>query len=147
MALLYGIDLGHKDIKVVAGRKKGHVFELHRAFSIPVDSSEDPEDSILAATARLKEALGKAPGARFGVSGRDLIIRYTQVPQVPLWRLRRLMQFELHEMAEQAGDRLAADYNLISIPGGEDQDETVMVAVVKEHFLEGRHRAVAAACG
>lgn len=147
MALSCGIDLGSRAIKVVCGRRKGPLIELHRVFSIPVDPSTQDGDPPLAAVPRLTEALGKQPGARYSVSGRDLIIRYTQVPPVPLWRLKLLMDFELREMADQAGEPLASDYNLLHVPGREEGDESVMVAVVKERFLEGRHQALAGAVG
>jgi type IV pilus assembly protein PilM len=146
MAMQAGIDLGSRAIKVVVGKPKGPAFELHRAFALPVDLEGDGEAAILEAAQGLRSELGKAPGARFSVSGRELIIRYTKVPPVPVWRLRLLMDFEIREMAEQAGSLLASDYNLIAATGP-DGDETVLVAVVKEPFLNARHQAVTDACG
>ena len=147
MGLKVGIDLGSRAIKVIAGEMKGPLFSVQRAFSIPVEMSGDPEESLLAAVGGLKEYLGKAPGARFSLSGKELIIRYTQVPPVPTWRLRLLMDFEVREMAHQAGEPLASDYNLVSVPGKGGGEETVLVAVVKERFLAARNDAVRAACG
>jgi type IV pilus assembly protein PilM len=142
-----GIDLGTRQIKVISGRKKGPLFALQRAAVIAVENAEDVEAAILAAIAELKPLLGKAPGARFGVSGREVIIRYTKVPPVPIWRLRLLMDFEVREMAEQAGEPLASDYNLVHVPGRDVDEDTVLVAVVKEHFLAQRFGAVSAAIG
>ncbi|NRA96146.1 MAG: pilus assembly protein PilM [Planctomycetes bacterium] len=147
MAQVVGIDLGARAIKVVAGKSKGPIFEVHRAFSVPVALDGDPESNLLEAASQLNSELGKAPGARYGLSGKELIIRYTKVPPVPLWRLKLLMDFEVREMAEQAGEPLACDYNLVHIPGAESDDETVLVAVVKEPFLEARHSAITAAVG
>ncbi|MEE2711561.1 MAG: pilus assembly protein PilM [Planctomycetota bacterium] len=146
MAQVFGLDLGARAIKVVVGKSKGPIFELQRAFSLPVGLAGDPERSLLASIPGLAE-LGKAPGARFGLSGKELIIRYTKVPPVPLWRLKLLMDFEVREMAEQAGEPLACDYNLVHIPGADSDDETVLVAVVKEPFLDARYAAISAAVG
>lgn len=147
MAQVFGIDLGARAIKVVAGKSKGPIFEVQRAFSVPVALDGDPEANVLDAVSTLKAELGKAPGARFGLSGKELIIRYTKVPPVPLWRLKLLMDFEVREMAEQAGEPLACDYNLVHIPGSDADDETVLVAVVKEHFLAARHKAITESVG
>lgn len=147
MARSVGIDIGSSAIKVVAGRARGPAFEMERAFTIPVDRSRGVEEGVLEALASLKGELGKAAGSRFSVSGRELIIRYTKVPPVPLWRLRLLMDFEVREMSEQAGEALASDYNLIHQAGGDDGEETLLVAVVKEPFLRARHRAIAEAVG
>lgn len=147
MGMAVGIDLGTRQIKVISGRKKGPLFALQRAAVIPVASADDVESAILAALPELKPLLGKAPGARFGVSGREVIIRYTKVPPVPIWRLRLLMDFEVREMAEQAGEPLASDYNLVHVPGRDADEDTVLVAVVKENFLAQRYAAVGAAIG
>ncbi|HMS16478.1 MAG TPA: pilus assembly protein PilM [Planctomycetota bacterium] len=147
MALSVGIDLGSSSIKVIAGRAKGPVFEVTRAFSLPVGGGDDSESSVLNTVAGLKPELGKAAGARYSVSGRELIIRYTKVPQVPLWRLRLLMDFEIREMAEQAGDALASDYNVVNAQAEGGGEETLLVAVVKEPFLLARHDALRQAIG
>lgn len=147
MAQQVGIDLGSSSIKVVVGEMKGPLFILKRTFTLPVGSAAEPEEAILAAIGGLKESLEKAPGSRFSLSGKELIIRYTQVPPVPTWRLRLLMDLEVREMSGQAGETLASDYNLVSVPGKGGGDETVLVAVVKEPFLVARTTAVAESCG
>lgn len=146
MSLEVGIDLGSSEIKVIAGRTKGPLFEVHRALRLPVDPTDPPEAGVLDAVNMLAAELGKAPGARYSVSGKELIIRYTKVPPVPVWRLRLLMDFEVKEMAEQAGNDLACDYNLVHFDG-KDDDETVLVSVVKEAFLAARHDAIKGAVG
>ena len=99
--------------QVVAGTIKGTVFTITKIAQTEVPLSDDPETAILAALPDLASELGEkvkknAKGARFGLSGKELIIRYTQVPPVPLWRLRLLMEFEVREMAA-AGRRLARE--------------------------------------
>ena len=130
-----GIDLGARNLRLVAGTVKGSVFTVTKIAQAEVRPSDDPETAILAALPDLAAELGdklkkNARGARFGLSGKELIIRYTQVPPVPLWRLRLLMDFEVREMAQQAGDALASDYNLVTLPNATGED-TVLVAVCK----------------
>jgi type IV pilus assembly protein PilM len=147
---LIGIDLGSRNLRLVAGTIKGTVFTITKIAQAEVKLGDDPEAAILAALPDLAAELDdkfrkKAGGARFGLSGKELIIRYTQVPPVPLWRLRLLMDFEVKEMAAQAGDSLASDYNLVTLPNAAQGDDTVLVAVCKESFLAARFDAVKAA--
>lgn len=146
-----GIDLGSRRVRAVLGEKRGALFVVKRAVEIEVPHADDPETATLAALGELRRSFGKelktGAGARFGLSGKDLIVRYTTVPPVPLWRLRLLMDFEVREMAQQAGGSLASDYNLVSPPEAKDGEETVLVAVCKETFLDARFNAVQAEFG
>ncbi|MEZ5989969.1 MAG: hypothetical protein R3F30_12750 [Planctomycetota bacterium] len=53
-----------------------------------------------------------------GLTGRDLILKYTKVPTVPDWQLAKLMDFEVEQIAAQAGGNLSADYNLLPVADG-----------------------------
>lgn len=137
MARGIGFDLGTHTLRALVVERKGPVLELLRAVEIPV--AGDDEEAVLAATSELS-CVGKAAGARFSVSGKDVIIRYTQVPPVAAWRMRLLLDLEVKEMAHQAGSPLAADYNIVG--GGKGDQEMVLVAVAREHFLSSRFEAV-----
>lgn len=142
MAHLTGIDPGTLAIRVVQGQMSGPLFKLLRMARIEIEPEEDVELAILHAMQRELPRLKLKPGVtRLGLTGRDLMIRYTTVPPVPLWRLRMLMDFEVADMASSSGDQLCADYNLLR-QTSEDADETVLVALVKEHFLEMRVAAL-----
>lgn len=142
MALLTGIDPGTCSIKVVQGQMSGPIFKLTRVLSIPIDPEEDREVEILQALqAELPSYKLKQAKTRLGVTGRDLMIRYTNVPPVPLWRLKMLMDFEIQDMSSSSGDELVADYNLLTA-GDDDGDEKVLVSLVKSHFHEARLRAL-----
>lgn len=137
MADLIGIDPGACSVKVVGGQMNGPIFSLTHLTCIDVEPVEDREGAILSEVALASQAARKLKGlARLGVTGRDLMIRYTTVPPVPLWRLRLLMDFEVQEMARQAGDGLTADYNLLD--ANESSDETVLVSLLKTRFLDDR---------
>ncbi len=142
MALLTGIDPGTYSIKVVQGQMNGPLFKLLRVAEFEVDPSGDVESDILRLLQSELPGLGLKPGiVRAGATGRDLMIRYTSVPPVPLWRLRMLMDFEVQDMSTSSGDVLVADYNILHSEV-DDGDETVLVSLVKNHFLEGRLRAI-----
>ncbi|MEE9392873.1 MAG: pilus assembly protein PilM [Planctomycetota bacterium] len=142
MALLTGIDPGTYSIKVLQGQMSGPLFKLTRAIEVPVEADGDVEVSILQEIQASLPAQKLKPGVnRLGITGRDLMIRYTNVPPVPLWRLKMLMDFEIQDMASSSGDPLASDYNILTNET-EDGDETVLVGLVKSHFLESRIRAL-----
>jgi type IV pilus assembly protein PilM len=137
MAVSVGIDFGAAAAKVIVGRKNGPLFSVQRALHLPLDDRE--------LEGALKGALGKAPGARFSLSGEDLIIRYVQVPPVPLWRLKLLMDLEVQSMSEKSQDELLHDFNVLG-PLGND-DETVLLSVVRAHLLEERFASLQRAVG
>src|SRR5690606_25297251 len=71
-----------------------------------------------------------------GIAGRDMTLRYTQVPPSPDWQLRNLMELEIADLASQSGDALSADYNLLP-PTGEDADsDTVLMALARNDALD-----------
>jgi type IV pilus assembly protein PilM len=142
MAILTGIDPGTHSVKVVQGQMAGPIFKLIRAFEVPVDPEEDIESEILRGLqSGLASAKLKPGAARLGLTGRDLMIRYTTVPPVPIWRLKMLMDFEIEDMSSSSGEDLAADYNLLANEAA-DGDERVLVGLVKRSFIDARLRAL-----
>ena len=78
----------------------------------------------------------KLGNSRVALSGKDVNVRYTRVPRVPDWQLRKLMKFEVAEVGEQSGEGVASDFNLLpELPesGGED---IVLLAMARENLLE-----------
>ncbi|MFT4647896.1 MAG: Tfp pilus assembly PilM family ATPase [Glaciecola sp.] len=125
-----GIDIGRSTVKAIKGHLKGgtfHVtdFRLHDAESESVgDRWRELEDDFTLAHTRV------------GLSGKDVNIRYTRVPRVPDWQLRKLMRFEVAEIGETSGEGVASDFNLLpDLPeaGGED---IVLLAMARESLLE-----------
>lgn len=141
MASLIGIDLGTYAIKVVSGVMKGPLFSVQRVLHVPVDPEGDRESSILSEVSAFLAAAKLKPGiVRVGATGRDVMARYTTVPSVPVWRLRMLMDFEVKDMAEAAGDSLTADYNILRT--NDDGDDVVLVSLVKQAMLDRRLTAI-----
>lgn len=86
-------------------------------------------------------------GLAVGLAGRDMTLRYTQVPPSPDWQLRSLMELEIQDIASQSGGGLSADYNLL--PKGEDGAEmdTVLMALARNDALDRVAAEVSAAGG
>ncbi len=138
MSRATGIDGGAYAVKAVSGTLRGSTLVLERVVRIPTPPAEDRESAILDILGGLGTSSLRSREARLGLTGRDVIIRYTHVPPVPLWRLRLLMDFEVAEMARSSGDELSSDYNILTLPGGSESEETVMVGLAKTSFLSAR---------
>jgi type IV pilus assembly protein PilM len=123
-----GLDVGTVTTRLVEARLHRGVFEIRRASSVPT-----------AELARRARELGlKGARATVGVTGRDMILRLTQVPPVPAWQLRDLMAYEIDDVAEQSGDVLAADFNILTGARLHAEDEMVLLALVRESLIEER---------
>ncbi len=75
-------------------------------------------------------------GAVLGLSGRDMTLRYTQVPPSPDWQLRNLMELEIQDLASQSGGSLSADYNLLPVTGEEVEMDTILLALARDEALD-----------
>ncbi|MEM7306036.1 MAG: pilus assembly protein PilM [Planctomycetota bacterium] len=125
-----GIDVGTSTAKVLRGHVKGNSF-LVDGFAVAPNPSGDIDGGWGALE------LGFKPNnARVGVTGREVNIRYTRVPRVPDWQLRKLMRFETEEIASQADAGVASDFNVLpEIPEIEGED-VVLLAMARESLLE-----------
>ncbi|MFT7464411.1 MAG: type IV pilus assembly protein PilM, partial [Pseudohongiellaceae bacterium] len=134
-ASVVGIDLGGSTARLVEGRLKGGAFEIHVARAVPLN-----------ALAQAVVDLGlKGKPAVVGVTGRDMILRTTQVPTVPPWQLDELLSYEVSDIAEQSGDKLAADFEFLGGTASFSDDDMVLLALVRNSLIEERQRELASA--
>lgn len=125
-----GADIGLRTAKFLRGAWKGNTFHA-TDFQVVDHRGSD----VAGAWARC-ELDFKPKDARIGLTGRDVNIRYTRVPQVPDWQLRKLMRFEVAEIGEQSGSQVASDFNLLpNLPELEGED-VVLLAMARESLLE-----------
>ena len=127
-----GVTIGSHSLRAVKLRKKGDRYIVTRVFSDRLDESTRP------VAGRALSASGfKGTAATVGLTGRDVIIRYTQVPPVPEWRLRTLMKFEVEEVGQQSGGDVSADYRALNLPDpeGTRDDDTILVALARNKYL------------
>ena len=142
-----GVDVGARTVRLVSGREKGGQFQLltvgmaerkRAADGTPADSIEDATASAVAETDPKK-----APTV-VGLSGRDLMLRYSQAPLLPVHRLKVLMDFEVQEISEKIDGEVSADYNLLPGEIGDGGEQMVLIAMAKDGYLEPRVDAVGA---
>jgi len=135
-----GIDIGGHAVKIAVIQKKGGVSRATRLFRATLAGDTD----FVRVQGALKRASITGGPGLLGITGRDLIIRYTHVPPVPDWRLKLLMQFEINEVSGQSGGEVAADYRRINLPVEADE-ETVLVSLARNTWLQPRLSASRAA--
>jgi type IV pilus assembly protein PilM len=145
-ALGAGVTIGSRTIRVLeVKRKKDGGWQVTKALIAPIGDGAASESTRLSeAKAALKTANSKAR-ALVGLSGKELIIRYTQVPPVPDWRLEMLMNFEIQEVSEQSGGDVSAAYAQLGIDDATSGDNVVLVALAKNGHLVPRLEAAAEA--
>jgi type IV pilus assembly protein PilM len=130
-----GLDVGGETTRFVAGRVKGGAFEI-------LSAGETPSDELPAALA----AAGlKGVPSVVGVTGRDMILRTTFVPPVPDWQLDELMSYEVDDIAEQSGDALVADHELLGGAARSGDEDLVLLALVRDSLVTEQSATIGAA--
>ena len=128
-----GLDLGHAQVRLaIAEAKKGN-YRLKRYMTAVPERGETPAE---AAAAELGAVAKKAGALNIGLTGSDLMMRYLPVPPVEDWRLERLMDFEIREIEGRSGSSMASSYNLLPVPRGLDDEDTMLLGLVREDLLE-----------
>ncbi len=120
------VDMGSHTTKVLELRDGKTGLKVMRFAAFP---TEEADEELLQSGIPLKAAV-------VGLAGRDMTLRYTQVPPSPDWQLRNLMDLEIDELSSQSGDQLSADYNLLPVLGEEQDSETVLMALARNEALE-----------
>ncbi len=136
-----GIDIGTSSAKILRGEVKGTSF-LVTGFAL----SPNPAHTVEGGWAGLEPEF-KLGDCRVGLTGREVNVRYTRVPRVPDWQLRKLMRFEAAEVEGQSEAAVASDFNVLpQIPEIEGED-VVVLCMARESLLEehlaclGEHKA------
>jgi len=128
-----GITIGGHTVRGLAVRKKGDAFIVTKVVSAPAEQVSAADAGRFLASKGLKGA-----PAKLGLAGKDVIIRYNQVPPVPEWRLKNLMKFEVLEVSGQSGGEVSADYRKLNLPDpdGTRGEDTVLVCLARNPYLE-----------
>ncbi len=125
-----GVDVGARSSVFLRGQYKGNTFRV-TDFGYTEHAGPD-----VAGGWRASELDFKPTAARIGVTGRDVNIRYTRVPRLPDWQLKKLMGFEVAEVGGQSGAAVASDFNVLPpLPEIEDED-VCLLGMVRESLLE-----------
>lgn len=132
-------DLGSHGAKVLVAAAGKHGVKVLRFAAAVV--GEDGEAPTPPSTA------GPLRGVVCGLSGRDMMLRYSQVPPTPDWQLRNLMDLEIAGIAQNSGGAVSADYNLLPAQDPEAGLDTVMLALAKDDALDRLQGVVKATGG
>jgi type IV pilus assembly protein PilM len=128
-----GVTIGSHSLRAVKVRRKGAAYVVQRVFADRLNEDTRPVAGRALAARGLKGG-----GATVGLTGRDVIIRYSQVPPVPDWRLRTLMAYEVEEVSSQSGGDVSADYRKLNLPDpeGTRDEETILVSLARNQYLD-----------
>ncbi|MBI4617889.1 MAG: pilus assembly protein PilM [Planctomycetes bacterium] len=138
----YGIDWGESAARVIALERRGTGYRLvGRAAA----AFEKPEDAGPALAAALKEARLHPRRALVGISGSGLVLRYTRLPRIEDWKLRRLMEMEIEEFTAKSESKIAYDYGILNVPSREIDRFLMLVAMAKDDDLEIAFRTLRSA--
>ncbi len=137
-----GLDEGSASIKVVEVEKKEGTLVPVRAAAIPAKESGLEPAALQAA---LAQAGMKGRAAVLGLTGKDLVIKYQQVPAVADFQLKKIVAFELEEIQRQSGDPLAADFNVMPVRADLTSDDIVLLALTREARIDERSARLAEA--
>lgn len=130
------VDIGSHSAKILVAQEGKHGVSVLRFAGLP---SAEGNVSLADAGIPLKDST-------CGLAGRDMTLRYSQVPPTPDWQLRNLMDLEIQDLAQQSGGDLSADYNLLPIED-ESGSDTVLLALAKNEGLDRMQGQVASAGG
>jgi len=133
------VDIGSHSSKVLVVQAGKQGVKVLRFAGLP---RGDGEGSVSLTQAGIP--LGNAV---CGLAGRDMTLRYSQVPPTPDWQLRNLMDLEIQDLAQQSGGSLSADYNMLPMQDEEAGVETVLLALAKDEALDRLQTEVKAAGG
>ena len=136
-----GVDEGGASIKVVEVEKRDGALVPTKAVVVPRLSAEGGLDPATLKTALAQSGI-KTKAAVLGMTGKDLVIKYQQVPPVPDFQLKKIVQFELDEIRRQSGDALAADFNVMPVRADLTSDDIVMLALTREARVDERSAAL-----
>jgi Tfp pilus assembly PilM family ATPase len=131
------VDIGSHSIKVLAAKSSKHGVILTRFQAVQTEQG-------MAALAGAGLPLG---GVVCGLAGRDMNLRYSQVPPTPDWQLKNLMELEIQDLSQQSGGSLSADYNLLPTQDAEAGVDTVLLALAKDDALDRLRSVIAEAKG
>ncbi|MCR9246750.1 MAG: pilus assembly protein PilM [bacterium] len=120
------VDIGNHSAKVLVAEAGKHGLKVTRFAGLP--RGENPVS--------LAESGVPLAGAVCGLAGKDMTLRYSQVPPTPDWQLRNLMDLEIQDLSQQSGGSLSADYNLLPVEDPEGAVETILLALAKDDALE-----------
>ncbi len=141
-----GLDPGAHAVKAVKVARAGGKIRVLGAARIRVEpGEEDWSQRVRGPLGRLAIEAGLgSEGAFVGLSGRDLNLRFTQVPPVAPAKVHLMMQHEMVQIVGQSGGTVYTDYVRLDYPW-KPGPIPMLVALAKNPFVEERMALLGAA--
>jgi type IV pilus assembly protein PilM len=135
----FGLDIGSSAVKVVQLDPEGASVVALGTAALPADviadgMIKDPPTLVEAIRDAVSRAGVRGKEAAIGVSGRELIIKKVQIPEVPAKELRDAIQLEAEHHIPFAIDEVFLDYHVIGRHDG--VMDLILVAVKKSKVVE-----------
>jgi type IV pilus assembly protein PilM len=133
----FGLDIGSSAVKVV--QLQGSSLVALGISPLPPDviaegTIKDPPTVVDAIKDAVARAAAQSKEAAIGVSGRELIIKKVQIPEVPVRELRDAVQLEAEHHIPFAIDEVFLDYHVVGRHDG--AMDLILVAVKKSKVVE-----------
>ena len=138
---IFGLDIGSSAVKAVQLRAAGGVYTLVALGQAPLGPDviadgaiKDPPAAVEAIRSAVSKAGITATEATIAISGRELIIKKVQIPQVPAKEVHDVVQLEAEHHIPFAIDEVFLDYHTVG--QHDSQLDLILVAVKKSKVLE-----------
>src|SRR5918999_3601596 len=137
----FGLDIGSSAIKVVQLRAAGSSYALAALATVPVPPEamaegmiKEPAPVIEAIKEATRQAGIRTRDAVVGLSGRELIIKKVQIPDIPVKELEGAIQLEAEHHIPFAIDEVFLDYHTVGRHDG--ALDLILVAVKKSKVTD-----------
>lgn len=139
-----GIDIGHAYIKIAQVSPSWGGFRLVGIAKVrnelPVDDSKTASTIRSFARNQLQRIFQTTltqSGCVIGVTGRDINLRIIQMPPIPSpTKFRKMMEYELIQMAGKGGEALYSDYCRLNLASKPYPEIPVLVGMAKNTFID-----------
>lgn len=128
-----GIDVDAGRAVYLEGQVQGNGFQVtgYAQFDAPTGDGWDLGDPGF-----------KPKNAVVGVTGREVNLRFSRVPRLADWQLKKLMRFEVEGIGDSSESEVAADFNVLPELPELDGEDVVLLAMARESLLEHHHAAL-----
>jgi type IV pilus assembly protein PilM len=137
----FGLDIGSSAVKVVELHEAGDGYALSALAVVPLPPEtiaegmiKDPPTVIAAIKDAVDAARITSRDAVIGISGRELIIKKIEIPEVPAKELAGAIQLEAEHHIPFAADEVFLDHHIVARRAG--MMDVILVAVKKAKVTE-----------
>ncbi len=142
-----GIDIGHKQIKMVEVERSGQSWKIVRQVAIPTPSDSIKDGIVvdsdvvgIAIKSAIREYKIAAGTAVIGVSGASVIVRTIKMAKMTPQMLRKSIKYEAGHYVPSSIEDSYIEFEIIG--DAEDGQMEVLIVAVPRELVESKKRAV-----